>query len=67
MTKLWWRLFFIGMVFFLFGLALINENNLGDHCFVLDFPGVLFFQSSGKFEFASLWLWVGLVEELEQA
>lgn len=55
------------MFSFLFGLALINENNSRDHCFLLGFPDVLFFQSGGKFGFESLWLCVSLVEKVEQA
>lgn len=61
MTKLWWQLFFTGMFPFLFGL----ENNWEDHSFLLGFSDVLFFQSSGKFGFGSLWLWVSPVEEVE--
>lgn len=40
---------------------------LGNHSFLLVFPGVLVFQSSGKFGSGSLWLLVGPVEEVEQA
>lgn len=56
------------MFSFFLGLAQIDEDNSWDHAFLLGTPDVFVFsQSSGRFGFGSLGLWMSPVEEVEQA